>query len=94
MEKLDAKNAISKPIDDKAKHEYSPVAPQGITSFRYEEMKHPRDENTANLEDKIPPGFIVPNKGLLRTDSSPDRFARDDSQLESVRNDLRVNFEK
>jgi hypothetical protein len=94
MESLEAKNAISRPIDENAKREYSPVAPQGITSFRYEESKNPRPNENNNLDDKVPPGFIIPNKGLLRTDSSPDRFARDDHQLESVRNELRVNFEK
>lgn len=78
MESLEAKNAMSRPIDENAKREYSPVAPQGITSFRYEESKNPRPDENSNLEDKVPAGFIVQNKGLLRTDSSPDRFARDD----------------
>jgi len=59
MESIEAKSAVSRPIDEKAKREYSPVAPQGITSFRYEESKKPRPDENSNLEDKVPPGFIV-----------------------------------
>ena len=44
LEEIESKSAISKPHDESAKREYSPVAPQGITSFRYEEMKHPKNE--------------------------------------------------
>jgi len=37
-------NLPSKPMDESAKHEYSPVIPNGITSLRYEEMKNPPRE--------------------------------------------------
>lgn len=39
-EEMDSKSAISKPMDESAKREYSPVGPQGVTSSRYEEMKN------------------------------------------------------
>jgi hypothetical protein len=39
-------NLPSKPMDESAKHEYSPVLPNGITSLRYEEMKNPPREFT------------------------------------------------
>lgn len=59
MESLEAKSEMSRPMDENAKREYSPVAPQGITSFRYEESKNPRPNENSNLEDKVPAGFIV-----------------------------------
>ncbi len=87
----------SKPMDDSAKHEYSPVVPNGVTSNRYEEMKSSsqiRSTEERELDAKVPPGFKVENRQLLKLDTAPDRFANDKSQLESVRYDLRVNFEK
>ena len=87
----------SKPMDESAKHEYSPVIPNGVTSNRYEEMKSSsqiRSTEERELDQKVPPGFKVENKQLLKLDTAPERFANDQSQLESVRYDLRVNFEK
>lgn len=63
LEAIESKLAVSKPQDESAKQEYSPVAPQGITSFRYEEMK-----NSNNKTE------IKANKDLTRLDSSPERF--------------------
>ena len=55
----------SKPMDNSAKHEYSPVVPNGVTSNRYEEMKSSsqiRSTEERELDAKVPPGFKVENR--------------------------------
>jgi hypothetical protein len=73
----------SKPMDESAKREYSPVVPNGVTSNRYEEMKSTsqqiRSTEERELDEKIPPGFKVENKQLLKLDTAPERFANDKS---------------
>jgi hypothetical protein len=64
----------SKAIDEIAKREYSPVIPNGITSNRYEEMKSSsqiRSTEERELDEKVPPGFKVENKQLLKMDTAP-----------------------
>jgi hypothetical protein len=41
----------------------------------------------------VPANFHGSNQNLMRTDSSPERFTEDQKKLDSVRFDLRVNFE-
>lgn len=76
------KNRESKPMDESAKQEYSPVVPNGVTSNRYEEMKSSsqiRSTEERELDDKVPAGFRVDNKQVLKTDLAPQRFANDQS---------------
>jgi hypothetical protein len=39
LEEIESKSAVSKPHDDNAKREYSPVVSQSMASQRYEEKK-------------------------------------------------------
>lgn len=97
LEEVQANQAVSKAIDESAKREYSPVINNGPASSRYEENKlavHREQQLVNNSENLVPGSFLVHNKSLLRNDSSPDRFERDQGKLDSVRFDMRLGLEK
>ena len=51
-------------------------------------------EKQTSQEVLVPANFKGSTKNLMRTDSSPDRFVPDQSQLDSVKFDMRVGMEK